>query len=229
MSISKDYIISFILSLAFWIILMVFFSISIKTPKQKEQELILLTPQILQVPKQPTIPKSIKKSQANKIVKKPTQNLPKPLKNISQKPIAKTITNVPNVDYKTIPSKAPETAPTIPTPIAPKTKPLSKHIKSNKEEGDYFKNAYTPAKAIYSPKPNIPQSLLPSVKELVIRVKFFIKKDGSCTAMLLTPTPNPQLNALLKKEFSNWKFFPATKGQNPIDSTMDLVIRIKIE
>ncbi|MGC8678135.1 MAG: hypothetical protein ACP5UF_08005 [Hydrogenobaculum sp.] len=231
MSLNKDYLISFFLSLAFWIGILFIFNLSLQAPKPKEPTILILKAPKLVQPK-----KSVIKT-PEKPIQKPIQKLSKPsqkplktVKNSQEKPTSSTpskpTTETPTITKSTqtnlptlnLPSKAPSSAPSLP-------KPSSKPSNSS----DYFKNVYTPPKALYSPKLHIPQDLLPNVKELTLKVKFYITKDGSAKAKLLNPTPNPSLNALLQKELSNWKFFPATRSQKPINSTLDMEIKIKIE
>jgi outer membrane biosynthesis protein TonB len=231
MSLNKDYLISFFLSLAFWISILFVFSLSLQAPKPKEPTILILkAPKLVQLNK-PVVKTPVKPIQ--KPVQKPLKPSQKPLKTIKtpqekpisstpSKPLAETqaITKSTktNLSALNLPSKAPPNVPSLP-----------KSSSKPSNASDYFKNAYTPPKALYSPKPHIPQELLPNVKELTLKVKFYIKKDGSAKAKLLNPTPNPSLNAILQKELSNWKFFPATKAQKPINSTLDMEIKIKIE
>ncbi len=239
MSINRDYLLSFFLSLAFWISIIFVFNLSLKAkkPSNPEEIVILKAPEVIEnTPTQ--IPKPTNQQAPKQTIKKPIekpksithfQKLTKTVSKPSTNPTHTVNNNINSTSYQTqttpissntptnLPSKAPPNIPSLPT------KPREN------AGGDYFKNAYTPPKALYSPKPSIPQSLLPDVKELVLKVKFYIRKDGSAKAILLTPTPNPSLNALLQKELSNWKFFPATKNQMPIDSTIDMEIKIRIE
>ncbi len=232
MSAYRNYVISSILSLAFWISIFIYLNFFLKAQKPKEQT-ILLPPVVLNkpisIPKQtPIEDKSIKTlPQKQAINQTPTpQPTPKPIQ--KPQPIPQSIPNIAKSNIG--PSTTPALPETPKNPLQPPT-PTPKPVKNttNNSNGDYFKNAYTPPKPIYAPKPHIPQSLLPSVNELNLRVKFLIRKDGSCRAMLLNPTPNPSLNTLLTRELSNWKFFPATKAQKPTDSSLTLEVHINIE
>ncbi|GAB6077930.1 energy transducer TonB [Hydrogenobaculum acidophilum] len=236
MSLYKDYVFSFFLSLAFWLILIFVFSLSLKTPKPHYSTILILkAPKVVENEKT-QIPKPIKQTMPKPKTTTPSKPSRKPLQQYA-KSISKpqnqahptpntTLQNTKNVENKPIvsqnslslPSKAPSNVPSLP----------SKPQKGN-GSSDYFKNAYTPPRAIYKPKPHIPQSLLPDVREILLRVRFYIKKDGSAKAVLLNPTPNPSLNAILQKELSSWKFFPATKDQKPVNSTLDMEIKIRIE
>jgi len=231
MSLNKDYLISFFLSLAFWISILFVFNLSLKAPKPKEPTILILkAPEIIKENKAIKMPKSIPKpiktpaSQPKNITYPTSTNTPKPSN--SSKPKNQSLPN--NIN---IPSTPKSTNNNPPIPEIPKSQVQSppKTSSNTSKGGDYFKNAYTPPKALYNPKPHIPQNLLPNTNELVLKVKFYIKDDGSCKAILLTPTPNPELNALLQRELSNWKFFPATKNQKPINSTLNMDIRIRIE
>lgn len=238
MSLNKDYLISFFLSLAFWISILFVFNLSLKAPKPKEPTILILkAPKIIQLnkpvvktPEKPikkqTITKQLQKQTTtshntlHKSYQKPTSSIQKPShQTVHTKEPSKNVENIKNNTPLSLPSKAPSNVPSLP----------SKPNTSQSTSSDYFKNAYTPPKALYSPKPHIPQDLLPDVKELILKVRFYIRKDGSAKVKLLNPTPNPSLNALLQKELSNWKFFPATKAQKPINSTLDMEIKIRIE
>ncbi len=236
MSLHKDYVFSFFLSLAFWLILIFVFSLSLKTPKPHSPTILILkAPKVVENEKV-QIPKPIKQNIPKPKTTTPSRPSQKPLQQHAKaipKPQNQThptpntaLQNTKNAESKpavsqnslNLPSKAPSNVPSLPS------KP-----RENNGSSDYFKNAYTPPRALYKPKPRIPQSLLPDVKEIVLRVRFYIRKDGSSKAVLLNPTPNPSLNALLQKELSSWKFFPATKDQRPVSSTLDMEIKIRIE
>ncbi len=239
MSIDRDYLLSFFLSLAFWISILFVFNLSLKTPEEESPTIIILKAPKLVEQETEAVPKPVEKPhnaiEKSKPIKPLSKPIQKPVQKQVQKPVEKPVqsTSEPapsqnieapqNTSTSTqtplnLPSKAPSNVPSLPAKAPQKS-----------AGGDYFKNAYTPPKALYHPKPHIPQSLLPDVKEIVLKVKFYIGKDGSARAVLLNPTPNPHLNAILQKELSEWKFFPATKDQKPVDSTLDMEIKIRIE
>ncbi len=67
-----------------------------------------------------------------------------------------------------------------------------------------------------------------SQDEINLKVKFFVRKDGSVRVKLLTPTSNPELNQEIIRYLLKWKFFPAMKNNEPVDSTIDLNIKIRV-
>jgi periplasmic protein TonB len=85
------------------------------------------------------------------------------------------------------------------------------------------------ARAIYAPKPVIPDSLREEGFQAVAVARFKVTYDGQVQVTLTTPTESPQLNALLIETLKQWRFFPAMKSGVAIDSQFDLRIPISVE
>ena len=85
------------------------------------------------------------------------------------------------------------------------------------------------ARAMYAPKPVIPDSLREEAFQTVAVARFKVTYDGQVQVTLITPTENPQLNELLLETLKGWRFFPAMKSGVAIDSQFDLRIPISVE
>lgn len=85
------------------------------------------------------------------------------------------------------------------------------------------------ARAIYRPKPKIPDDLREDALNAVAVVRFHVAADGTVTVELITPTPNPRLNQVLLDTLKTWRFFPATKNGIPVASTQDLRISVEVK
>jgi periplasmic protein TonB len=85
------------------------------------------------------------------------------------------------------------------------------------------------ARAIYAPKPVIPDSLREEAIQTVAVARFKVTYDGQVQVALTTPTESPQLNELLLETLKQWRFFPAMKSGVAIDSQFDLRIPISVQ
>jgi protein TonB len=85
------------------------------------------------------------------------------------------------------------------------------------------------ARAIYAPKPVIPDSLREETFQTVAVARFKVTYDGQVQVTLITPTESPQLNELLLETLRQWRFFPAMKSGVAIDSQFDLRIPISVQ
>jgi periplasmic protein TonB len=85
------------------------------------------------------------------------------------------------------------------------------------------------ARAIYAPKPVIPDSLREEAFETVAVARFKVTYDGQVEVTLIAPTENPQLNELLLETLRQWRFFPAMKSGVAIDSQFDLRIPVSVQ
>jgi periplasmic protein TonB len=85
------------------------------------------------------------------------------------------------------------------------------------------------ARAIYAPKPVIPDSLREESFQTVAVARFKVSYDGQVQVTLITPTESPQLNELLLETLKQWRFFPAVKSGVTIDSQFDLRIPISVQ
>jgi protein TonB len=85
------------------------------------------------------------------------------------------------------------------------------------------------ARAIYAPKPVIPDSLREESFRTVAVARFKVSYDGQVQVTLITPTESPQLNELLLETLKQWRFFPAMKSGVAINSQFDLRIPISVQ
>lgn len=87
----------------------------------------------------------------------------------------------------------------------------------------------TGARAIFQPKPEIPEDLREEALHAVAVARFQIAADGTSTVELITPTPNLKLNRALLDTLKKWRFFPAIKDGHPIASIQDLRISVEVK
>ena len=85
------------------------------------------------------------------------------------------------------------------------------------------------ARAIYAPKPVIPDDLREEAFQTVAVARFKVTYDGQVQVTLITPTESPQLNELLLETLKQWRFFPAMKSGVAVNSQFDLRIPISVE
>jgi protein TonB len=85
------------------------------------------------------------------------------------------------------------------------------------------------ARAIYAPKPVIPDSLREDSFQTVAVARFKVSSEGQVQVTLITPTESPQLNELLLETLKQWRFFPAMKSGTAVDSEFDLRIPISVQ
>jgi periplasmic protein TonB len=85
------------------------------------------------------------------------------------------------------------------------------------------------ARAIFAPKPVIPDSLREDAFQTIAVARFKVTYDGQVQVTLITPTESPQLNELLLETLRQWRFFPAMKSGVAIDSQFDLRIPISVQ
>lgn len=84
------------------------------------------------------------------------------------------------------------------------------------------------ARAIFAPTPIIPDDLREDAMEAEAVARFTISSDGSAKVVLIKPTNNTRINQLLLDTLAKWQFFPAVRGGDPIDSTVDIRIPISV-
>ena len=137
---------------------------------------------------------------------------PAPLPTEPVQPIPK-----PEVQEHEAHPAAPPIQPAPPTPSipAPSTTPLQGIVQG--------------ARAIYQPKPKIPDDLREDALTAVAVARFHVAADGTATVELVTPTPNPRLNQVLLDTLKTWRFFPATKNGIPVASMQDLRIYVEVK
>lgn len=87
----------------------------------------------------------------------------------------------------------------------------------------------TGARAIYQPKPDIPDELRDQVSHTTVLARFHISASGAVTVELVKAAADPRLNQLVLNTLRDWRFFPATKNGNPVDSTQDITIHLNVD
>ena len=85
------------------------------------------------------------------------------------------------------------------------------------------------ARALYQPKPKLPESLRDETIHTVVMARFHIKPDGSSTVELIQAAPNPRINQLILNTLKTWRFFPAIEGGKPVASEQDVKVAIDVE
>jgi periplasmic protein TonB len=84
-------------------------------------------------------------------------------------------------------------------------------------------------RALYQPKPEIPEELRHHRLELVAIARFQVAANGATQVELIEPTPEPILNRALLETLKKWRFFPALQSGNPVASTIDMRIPVTVE
>lgn len=85
------------------------------------------------------------------------------------------------------------------------------------------------ARAIYSPKPQIPDEFRQDAMDALVVARFHISADGSIKVELITATPNPELNRTVLDTLNTWKFFPAMRDGKPVASSQDVRFRLVVK
>lgn len=85
------------------------------------------------------------------------------------------------------------------------------------------------ARAIVRPMPQIPDDLREVAFNSVALAHFHIAVDGRVTVELVRPTPNPRLNRILLENLKKWRFAPAIKAGQSVESTEEIDIRIEVK
>lgn len=114
---------------------------------------------------------------------------------------------------------APPTAETPPPATPPSPAPQPTHPLAAGQMG---------ARAIYKPMPTIPDDLRRDAFQGVAVARFHVAVDGSAQVEIVQATNNVQLNRLLLDTLKTWRFFPAMRNGQPVDSTIEIRIPITI-
>ncbi|HTT74571.1 MAG TPA: hypothetical protein VMF50_01155 [Candidatus Binataceae bacterium] len=85
------------------------------------------------------------------------------------------------------------------------------------------------ARAIFAPKPVIPDDLRERIMAALAVAHFKVSYDGQVEVTLTTPANNPELNEILINTLKEWRFFPAMKGRVAIDSQFDVRIPVSVQ
>lgn len=93
-------------------------------------------------------------------------------------------------------------------------------------QGNLYANSG--ARAIFQPRPQIPDDLRSMSFKLSARARFNIAADGSVKVELIKPTPNPRLNRILLDSLRKWRFIPAIKNGAPVASSLEMDFKMEV-
>jgi protein TonB len=85
------------------------------------------------------------------------------------------------------------------------------------------------AKAIDSPKPEIPEDFKDEAFKSTVTARFSIAADGKFTVKLLDSCGNEDIDKLVLATLKKWKFKPATVDDKPVACSRKLKIELEIE
>ncbi|PLZ02994.1 energy transducer TonB [Burkholderia sp. WAC0059] len=112
-----------------------------------------------------------------------------------------------------------------PTPVA--TPGALAGTRAAPSAGDASGNV--PARALLQPLPALPDDLRDDALRAVALARFSIHADGSVDVTLIHPTQSPRLNQLLLDSLRQWRFFPAMKNGQPVESTQDIRVHVNVD
>ncbi len=85
------------------------------------------------------------------------------------------------------------------------------------------------ARALYQPKPTLPEDLRDETIHSVVMARFHIDSNGNATVNLTQAAANPRVNQLILNTLKTWRFFPAIQGGKPVASVQDVKVAIDVE
>lgn len=85
------------------------------------------------------------------------------------------------------------------------------------------------ARAIYAPKPVIPDDLRDQIINTVAVAHFEVASNGKVQVSLTKPTDIPELNQILLNTLRQWRFFPAMKNGVAVNSQFEIRIPISVQ
>ncbi|CAB3767151.1 energy transducer TonB [Paraburkholderia solisilvae] len=85
------------------------------------------------------------------------------------------------------------------------------------------------AHPILQPLPSLPDDLREDAFQAVATARFSVHRDGSVDVELIKPTHNPRLNQLLLDALKKWRFFPAMKNGEAVESTQDIRVHFNVD
>ncbi|HYA19814.1 MAG TPA: hypothetical protein VEG25_04110 [Burkholderiales bacterium] len=158
-------------------------------------------------------------------VQRPAPEPPQPAP-IEKKIIAKPKIRQPVIERKPPPETPPPPQPSVQTEAPPPVpqEPPKFPVQPSAPIG----GGVLGARAIFQPKPEIPDELRAEAMKVIGVARFHVAADGTATVELIQPTPNPRINQLLLNTLRQWRFFPALADGKPVASTQDLRIHLEI-
>lgn len=85
------------------------------------------------------------------------------------------------------------------------------------------------ARALYQPKPVVPEDLRDQTMHIVVTARIHIGTDGNVTVELVNPAPDPRVNRLVLNTLKTWRFFPAIQAGKPVESVQDVKVAIDVD
>ena len=116
-----------------------------------------------------------------------------------------------------------------PQPNGPATPSPSANPANRATEGTATSAGNGPAHAILQPLPSLPDDLREDAFQAVATARFSVHRDGSVDVELIKPTHNPRLNQLLLDALKKWRFFPAMKNGEAVESTQDIRVHFNVD
>ena len=171
---------------------------------------------------------------------KPEERKPQAAKTAKPEPVRKKA-EVPKVRTDVRPkAEAPpevrQPAETMPRPKAtPEVRQPAETMPPPKAEASVPRQQDTPggeemgARAIYSPKPQIPDEFRRDSMDFLIVARFYVSAEGEAKVELTTATPIPGLNRSILDTLKTWKFFPAMREGKPVASIQDVRFRLRVK
>jgi protein TonB len=84
------------------------------------------------------------------------------------------------------------------------------------------------ARALYQPKPALPEDLRDQSMHIVVRARIHIAADGGLRIELIKPAPDPRINQLVLNTLKTWRFFPALQAGKPVASVQDVNVAFDV-
>lgn len=84
-------------------------------------------------------------------------------------------------------------------------------------------------RAIYAPVPSIPDDMRDEVMRATAVVRFHVGRDGKATVTLITSTEFSTLDELILGTLRKWRFHPALRNGNAIDSEAEVRLLITVQ
>jgi TonB family protein len=109
----------------------------------------------------------------------------------------------------------------------PKKKPAPKPDQNQVEAGPALGPTHGPV-ALYAPAPVIPAYLRNQNLKTNVVIEFLITAQGQVTARLLQSSGSDELDAIALDTVKKWKFKPAAKDNQPVDSKTRLRIKFEV-
>ncbi|MHB1175097.1 MAG: energy transducer TonB [Sulfuriferula sp.] len=172
---------------------------------------------IIELPPPPTPPK---------LQPKPVIKAEKVARPVVVRPTPQPVQTPPPVAKAALPAPPAFSSPpprVEPAPVPPPPKPESSSgssLTGTQQMG---------ARALYQPKPKLPEDLRDETIHIVLVARFHIKPDGSAIVELIQPSSNPRINQGFLNTLKTWRFFPAIQDGKPVASVLDVKLPIDVE